>query len=169
LLEATKCAKITDVLSREYPGQACSAARTLELIGERWTLLVIRDVFAGNRRFDQMQRSLGIARNVLAARLQRLVEEGILEKRLYSHNPARHEYFLTEKGLDLWPILIALIGYGDKHLAGSEGPPQLILHKECGGQVNDRRICERCGKQLEVREARAVPGPGARAEAPVAA
>jgi DNA-binding HxlR family transcriptional regulator len=159
----------TVMLDRDYPNQNCSAARTLGLIGERWTLLVIRDVFAGNRRFDQMQRSLGVARNVLAARLGRLVEEGILEKRLYSLNPPRHEYFLTEKGLDLWPILVALVAYGDKHLAGPEGAPMVIVHKECGGRVNDRRICERCGTELEVREARAVPGPGAPVQEPAAA
>jgi DNA-binding HxlR family transcriptional regulator len=149
------------VLDRDYPGQNCSAARTLELIGERWTLLIVREVFAGHRRFDAMQRSLGVARNVLAARLERLVEEGILERRPYSESPPRHEYFLTGKGLDLWPILVALVAYGDRHFAGPEGPPLLIVHKECGGVVDDRRICRRCGKSLEVREARAVPGPGA--------
>jgi DNA-binding HxlR family transcriptional regulator len=153
------------MLARDYPGQNCSAARTLEVIGERWTLLVIREVFGRNRRFDQMQRSLGIARNVLAARLERLLEEGILEKRLYSLNPPRYEYFLTERGLDLWPILVALIGYGDKYFAGPDGPPTVIEHKGCGGRVNDRRICERCGQALEVRDARAVPGPGAIARA----
>jgi DNA-binding HxlR family transcriptional regulator len=153
------------VLSRDYPDQNCSMAAALELIGERWTLLVIRDVLAGNRRFEQMQRSLGVARNVLSARLQRLVDEDILERRPYSERPQRHEYFLTQKGLDLWPVLVALIGWGDRHLAGPDGPPMLILHKGCGGRVNDRRICERCDKPLEVREARAVPGPGARAGA----
>ena len=151
------------MLSRDYPDQNCSMAAALELIGERWTLLVIRDVLAGNRRFEQMQQSLGVARNVLSGRLQRLVDEDILERRPYSKRPQRHEYFLTEKGLDLWPVLVALIGWGDRHLAGPDGPPILIIHKGCGGRVDDRRICERCGKPLEVREARAVPGPGARA------
>jgi DNA-binding HxlR family transcriptional regulator len=151
------------MLDSDYPGQNCSAARTLEVIGERWTLLIIREVFSRSRRFEAMQRSLGIARNVLAARLQALQDEGILERRLYSHSPPRYEYFLTEKGLDLWPILVALLAFGDRHFAGPEGPPLLIVHKECGGRVNDRRICERCGKELEVREARAVPGPGAAA------
>jgi DNA-binding HxlR family transcriptional regulator len=145
------------MLARSYDGQDCSIARTLELIGERWTLLVIRDVFAGRRRFDQMQESLGVARNVLAARLARLVEEGILEKRPYQERPARFEYFLTEKGLDLWPVLVALVGWGDKHVYGPEGGPMRIVHKECGGTVNDRRICERCGAELGVRDARAVP------------
>ncbi len=98
LRNATKCAKITgEMLGREY-GQNCSAARTLELIGERWTMLVIRDVFSGRRRFDQIQESLGVARNVLSTRLQLLVDEGILEKRAYQEKPERHEYFLTDEG-----------------------------------------------------------------------
>lgn len=154
------------MLLRDYQGQDCSIAATLELIGERWTLLVIRDVFLGNRRFDEIQRSLGVARNVLSSRLQRLLDEGILEKRRYQQRPQRFEYFLTEKGLDLWPVLIAMIGWGDRHLAGAEGPAITIVHKGCGGEVNDRRICESCGEWLGVREARAVrvrePEPAAR-------
>jgi DNA-binding HxlR family transcriptional regulator len=152
------------MLRNDYPQQNCSAAATLELIGERWTLLIIRDVLSGARRFDQMQRSLGVARNVLAARLERLVEAGILERRPYSMNPPRDEYFLTEKGLDLWPVLVSLISWGDKH-AAPDGPPVMIVHKECGGRMNDRRICERCGQELTVRDARGVPGPGAVAQA----
>jgi DNA-binding HxlR family transcriptional regulator len=161
LHDKTNCAKITLVLRSDYPGQNCSAARALELVGERWTLLILRDVLSGARRFDQIQRSLGVARNVLAARLERLVEEGILERRQYSSHPPRDEYFLTEKGLDLWPVLVALISWGDKHAASPAGPPTLIVHKGCGGRMNDRRICERCGEELGVRDARAVPGPGA--------
>jgi DNA-binding HxlR family transcriptional regulator len=158
------------MLGREYADQDCSIARTLELLGERWTLLVIRDVFSGKRRFAEIQSSLGVARNVLTARLHRLVEEGILEKRPYQERPLRYEYFLTAKGLDLWPTLIAMLAWGDRHLAGPEGPPMLVVHKGCGGRVDDRRVCERCGKPLEAREARAVPGPGAaQAEAAKAA
>jgi DNA-binding HxlR family transcriptional regulator len=157
LHHARECAKITLVLGKDYRGQNCSVAATLELIGERWTLLVLRDVFSGRRRFDQIQRTNGIATNVLTARLQRLVDEGILERRPYSWRPPRYEYFLTDKGLDLWPVLIALMGWGDRHLRGSEGPPVEVLHKgDCGGRVNDRGICETCGKVLSAREARAV-------------
>jgi DNA-binding HxlR family transcriptional regulator len=144
------------MLLRDYKGQDCSIAGSLELIGERWTLLVIRDIWLGRRRFGQIQESLGVARNVLSSRLQRLLDEGIVEKRIYSERPERHEYFLTEKGLDLWPVMIALISWGDRHVAGPDGPAVAIVHKECGGDVNDRRICERCGEQLEVRDARAV-------------
>src|SRR5215203_6730394 len=114
LLDATLCAKITFVLRNDYPDQICSIARSLEVIGERWTLLIVRDVMNGRRRFDELQKGLGIARNTLAARLQRLVDEDILERRAYKRNPTRHEYFLTEKGLDLWPALIALLAWGDR-------------------------------------------------------
>lgn len=143
------------MLARDYDLD-CSIARTLEIVGERWSLLVIRDVFLGNRRFDQIQESLGIARNVLSSRLQRLIDEDILERRVYQRNPERHEYFLTEKGLDLWPVLVAMIGFGDKHLTPAGREPVRIEHKGCGGAVNDRRICERCGAELGVRDARAV-------------
>ena len=120
------------MLGREYD-QVCSIARTLEVLGERWTLLIIRDVFNRRRRFDQIQENLGIARNVLSARLARLVEEGILEKRRYQERPPRYEYFLTEKGLDLWPVMVSLLHWGDRHLADGTGPPMLIRHKACGG------------------------------------
>ncbi len=149
------------MLRRDYPGQACSLAKSLEVIGERWSLLIVRDVMAGNRRFSGIQSSLGIARNVLAARLQRLVDEEILERRAYQESPPRHEYFLTEKGLDLWPALLALMHWGDRHSAGPDGPPVLVVHKECGGAVTDRGICEACGAVLTACDAKAVPGPGA--------
>ncbi len=150
------------MLNREYD-QVCSVARTLEVLGERWTLLVIRDVFNGRRRFDQIQENLGIARNVLTSRLARLVEEGILEKRRYQERPPRHEYFLTDKGLELWPVLISVMHWGDRHLSDA-GPPMLIRHKDCGGLVDERGICESCGERLEARGAYAEHGPGAAAE-----
>jgi DNA-binding HxlR family transcriptional regulator len=156
------------VLGRDYPDQLCSIANSLEVIGERWSLLIVRDVFNGNRRFGEMQSSLGVARNVLSARLQRLVDEDILERRQYQDSPVRYEYFLTEKGLDLWPALISLLGWGDRHSAGPEGPPKLIVHKVCGGAVSDRGICESCGQVLHARDAIQIPGPG-RAAALVAA
>src|SRR5690348_3680035 len=103
------------MLRRDYPDQLCSIAKSLEVIGERWSLLIVRDVFNGHRRFGEIQASLGVARNVLAARLQRLVDEDILERRQYQASPPRHEYSLTEKGLDLWPTLIALLSWGDRY------------------------------------------------------
>lgn len=153
------------VLGRDYPGQVCSIAKSLEVIGERWSLLIVRDVMTGNRRFGEIQRSLGVARNVLSARLQRLVDEGILERRAYQESPPRHEYFLTEKGLDLWPALIALLAWGDRHSPTPGGPPMIVIHKRCGEPVTDRGICERCGEVLHARDARAVPGPGLSARA----
>jgi DNA-binding HxlR family transcriptional regulator len=148
------------VLRRDYPDQLCSIAKSLEVIGERWSLLIVRDVFNGHRRFGEIQTSLGVARNVLAARLQKLVEEEILERRMYQESPPRHEYFLTEKGLGLWPTLIALLNWGDRYSPTPGGPPKVILHKVCGGQVSERGICESCGEVLTARDAVQVPGPG---------
>jgi DNA-binding HxlR family transcriptional regulator len=104
------------VLKRDYAGQDCSIARALEVVGERWTLLIVRDAFLGLRRFDEFQESLGIARNVLASRLARLVEEGILERVRYSERPERFEYRLTPKGRDLHVALAALRQWGDAYL-----------------------------------------------------
>jgi DNA-binding HxlR family transcriptional regulator len=142
------------MLKNTYEGQACSIARSLELIGERWTLLIVRDVFRGLRRFDEMQESLGIARNVLANRLDRLVEEGIFEKRRYQEHPPRCEYFLTEKGIDLWPVLVSLIKWGDKHESlGFDGlPPVIIRHRDCTGEIDDHFICGKCGERVWARQ-----------------
>ena len=143
------------MLKNTYEGQVCSIARSLELIGERWTLLIVRDIFRGMRRFDDIQKSLGVARNVLTNRLDRLVEEEILEKRQYQERPPRYEYFLTEKGIDLWPVLVSLIKWGDKHEAGAfDGlPPAAVLHKNCGGEIDDHFICEACGARTWARDA----------------
>jgi DNA-binding HxlR family transcriptional regulator len=154
-------AKLSRMLGNDYKGLNCSVARTLELVGERWSILVLRDVFLGLRRFDEMQRDLGLARNVLAARLDRLVSEGILEKVPYQQRPARHEYRLTEKGLDLWPVIVELMQWGDRYAAPAAGPPIVIRHKDCGGVLGERRICTRCGQPLGVRDVRGEAGPGA--------
>jgi DNA-binding HxlR family transcriptional regulator len=152
------------MLNKDYAGQNCSIAGTLEVIGERWTLLILRDAFHRVRRFEDFQRRLGIARNVLSNRLQTLVDAGILERRLYQEHPARYEYRLTEKGIDLWPVLMALVHWGDKYLA-ENGPPVLIEHRDCGGAVNDHLMCERCGKALTARDTVPREGPGRRAAA----
>jgi len=149
------------MLGSDYSDQNCSIARALELVGERWTILVLRDVFLGRRRFDQIQQSLGVARNVLAARLDRLVAEEILEKVPYQERPLRHEYRLTPKGVDLWPVTVELLRWGDRYAAPDAGPPVVLRHKDCGGVLGERRICTRCGKPLEARDVRAEPGPGA--------
>ena len=122
------------MLGRTYESQTCSVARTLELVGERWTLLIIRDAFLGVRRFGDFAERLGIARNVLQDRLERLVEAGVLTKVPYQERPLRHEYRLTDMGRDLWPSIVALLQFGDKHLAPAAGPPMLLLHRDCGGE-----------------------------------
>jgi DNA-binding HxlR family transcriptional regulator len=155
------------MLGNDYNEQVCSIAGALEVVGERWSLLIVRDVFLGLRRFDQMQANLHIARNVLQSRLTRLVEEGVLERRLYQERPPRHEYRLTEKGLDLWPTVVALMQWGDRYAAPAAGPPVLLEHRGCGGAVDEHRICARCGARLTVREARAQPGPGASQDHPL--
>ena len=121
------------MLKRDYEGQDCSIARTLEIVGERWTLLIVRDAFLGLRRFDEFQASLGIARNVLSDRLNRLVEAGILERVRYSRRPARYEYRLTRKGRELNVALAGLRQWGDKHL--SEKPPHVLRRKSDGKPV----------------------------------
>jgi DNA-binding HxlR family transcriptional regulator len=132
------------VLRRTYDNQNCSIARALETIGERWTLLILRDAFLGTRRFDDFQRSLGIARNVLAVRLKRLTEQGLLERSRYQERPERYEYRLTDKGADLWPVLFTLMRFGDKH--SFEGmPPTVVEHGDCGARIDDHMCCPACG------------------------
>jgi DNA-binding HxlR family transcriptional regulator len=145
------------MLKRGYEGQNCSIARTLEIVGERWTLLIIRDVFLGLRRFDQLQESLGVARNVLTDRLNRLVEEGILERVQYSERPPRFEYRLTKTGRELNVALTALRQWGDAHL--SEKPPRLLR------RLGDRKpvvaaLVPRSADVLRPDEVELVPGPG---------
>ncbi len=153
------------MLGNQYETQVCSIARALEVVGERWSLLVIRDAFLGVRRFDDFQRDLGIARNVLQSRLERLVEEGILERRLYQERPPRYEYTLTGKGIDLWPVIFGLMKWGDRY-AYPDGPPVVLEHRGCGGAVDGHRICIKCGCPLEARDVRPRPGPGATSDAP---
>lgn len=148
------------MLHNDYDSQVCSIAGALEVVGERWSLLIVRDVFLGLRRFDELQANLGIARNVLHTRLVRLVDEGVLEKRLYTDHPPRYEYHLTDKGLDLWPTLVALMYWGDSYAAPAAGPPVLLAHRGCGGSVDSHRICTACGARLSVRDVLAQPGPG---------
>jgi len=150
------------MLKRTYEDQHCPIAASLERVGERWSLLIIRDVFFGLHRFDELQNDLGIARNVLRDRLTLLVDEGILVKRRYQERPERFEYKLTEKGTDLWPVLHALMSWGDKHAPLPDGPPTVVAHRGCGGVLDERRICDRCGELvLDVHDVQAQPGPGA--------
>jgi DNA-binding HxlR family transcriptional regulator len=149
------------MLGNDYKSQTCSIAGALEVVGERWSLLIVRDVFLGLRRFDQIQADLGIARNVLQSRLERLLAQGVLERSLYQERPARYEYRLTEKGIDLWPIVVSLMQWGDRHTPPAGGPGVVLEHRGCGGAVDEHRICEQCGKPMGARDVRALPGPGA--------
>ena len=156
------------MLNRTYDGQVCSIARTLEVLGERWTLLIVRDALLGLRRFDEFQHSLGIARNVLTDRLKRLVDAGVLERVEYQRRPPRFEYRLTAVGLELCTPVVGLMHWGDRHLAGPDGPPRLTRHQSCGGQLHAQLLCEQCGEAVSGTELDLPPGPGLRAH-PVAA
>jgi len=145
------------VLKRDYDGQNCSIARALEIVGERWTLLIVRDAFLGRRRFDEFQESLGISRNVLTERLGRLVDEGILERVRYQERPERYEYRLTTKGRDLHLALTGLRQWGDAYL--SEKPPTLLRTKADRTPVVAALIPQGQA-HLEVDEVELVPGPG---------
>jgi DNA-binding HxlR family transcriptional regulator len=157
------------MLGNDYDSQVCSIAGTLEVVGERWSLLIVRNVFLGLRRFDEIQENLGIARNVLQTRLTRLIDYGVLEKQLYRERPPRYEYRLTQKGIDLWPTIVTLMQWGDRYAAPAAGPPVLLEHRDCGGAVDEHRVCERCGAKLDARDVRATPGPGATPEHPLVA
>lgn len=141
--------------------EVCSVAGTLEIIGERWTLLVLREAFLGTRRFDDIQRNVGCARNILADRLRTLVANGILERRPYQDRPPRSEYRLTAKGLDLYPIIVSLMQWGDRYLCAERGPAIVLEHKECGHEVTPELVCPHCGEPAHARAMRARPGPGA--------
>ncbi|HVC06906.1 MAG TPA: helix-turn-helix domain-containing protein [Solirubrobacterales bacterium] len=139
----------------------CSVARPLAFLGERWSLLVVRDLFLGHRRFDQIQESLGVASNVLSQRLATLVEEGIVERQRYSEHPERFEYRLTEKGRDLQPVLLALLRWGDRYTADLKGPPLETVHAACGQVFHMVPTCSECGGELDSRHVHSQPGPGA--------
>lgn len=147
------------MLHREYDTQVCSIARALEVVGERWTLLLVRSVLLGVRRFDELQAHTGVTRSVLTSRLRRLADEGVLERRPYQERPTRYEYRLTDKGLALWPVIEHLRQWGDEHYPEPEGPPVEVVHRDCGGSPDAHLVCDRCGTELGARDVRAVPGP----------
>jgi DNA-binding HxlR family transcriptional regulator len=125
----------------------CSIAGTLEVIGDRWTMLILRDAFRGVRRFDEFQRDLGIARNLLTDRLAKLVEHDVMEKQLYQEHPPRYEYRLTQRGVDLSPALVALMRWGDRWLADGE-PPVSLIHDRCGNPLDQAFVCWTCDQTI---------------------
>ena len=139
----------------------CSIAQSLEIVGEWWTLLILRDAFLGIRRFDDFVERLGISRNVLTNRLETLVEAGVLERRVYDDARGRYDYVLTEKGRALWPVMTALRQWGDEWILGAGNEPVLLEHRDCGHHTTARMTCDVCGATLDSRSIRVVPGPGA--------
>lgn len=146
---------------RPFADQNCSVARALELVGERWTLLVMREILLGHRRFAEIKRNTRIAPNILSDRLALLVEQGIVKRRLYSEHPESYEYVPTRKGLDLNPVIIALLQWGDKYAAPAAGPPRVPVHTVCGHDADPRMHCSHCGEQIGPAELAIRPGPGA--------
>lgn len=150
------------MLGKTYDSQVCSIARSLEVIGERWSLLIVRDaLFGGATRYNHFQRSLGVATNVLKTRLDSLVESGIMRRHRYSEQPDLYEYLLTDKGRALAPALVALTEWGDEWATDGE-PPIRYVHSVCGAGIAPRTVCAHCGEVSEPGEIQAIPGPGLR-------
>ena len=145
------------MLGRTYETQDCSAARALEIVGERWSLMIVRHaIFRGVTRFGDFQRSLGIAKNVMSARLDQFVADGLMERRPHEGGSAYQEYVLTRKGRELQPVIVALTQWGDRWAA--PGPPPVILeHAGCGGEIHQHAICDECGEWLELEQVKAHP------------
>ena len=144
----------------DFADMTCSIARTFDLAGEPWTPLILRDVYLGITRFDEMQRDLGISRKVLAGRLDRLVEHGVLERRTYSERPPRHDYVLTDKGGELVDVLLAAVAWGDRWEAGDAGPPVRIRHRDCGEITHAELHCAECGEPMTHADIEVLAGPG---------
>ena len=145
---------------KSFSDMHCSVAQCLEVVGEWWSMLLVRDAFLGVTRFDGFQQRLGISRNILDQRLSRLVRTGVLAKIPYSEHPPRFDYRLTDKGRDLWPILSTMRQWGDQY-AAPDGPPMLVTHKACGQVAAAVLTCSACGVPIGPRDVRAARGPGA--------
>jgi DNA-binding HxlR family transcriptional regulator len=145
---------------KSFVDMHCSVAQCLEVVGEWWSILIVRDALLGVSRFDHFHRRLGISRNILAHRLDRLVETGVMARVPYSERPLRFEYQLTEKGTDLWPVLTAMRQWGDRH-AAPDGPPLLLRHVGCGKVAEPVLTCSSCGESVGADAMDPLPGPGA--------
>ena len=145
----------------ELAQEPCSVARSVAVIGDRWTLMILRDCFLGVRRFEAFQERLGISRTIIADRLKHLTQEGVLRRVPYQENPTRYEYRLTDKGLDLHPVIMAVVHWGDRHYAGDAGPPLLHRHKACGCDFHPVQTCSECGEPLDARAVETRPGASA--------
>src|ERR1019366_7206888 len=144
---------------KSFADMECSIAQCLEIVGEWWSMLLVRDAFLGVTRFDALQRRLGISRNILRQRLTWLVEAGFFVREPYSEHPPRYDYRLTDKGRDLWPVLTAMRQWGD-HYSAPSGPPPVVTHKGCGSSADAVLGCGSCGERVGPRDVRAAAGPG---------
>lgn len=145
---------------KEIDTQICSVARALAIFGDRWTLLIVRDSFMRIRRFSDFQKSLSITKHRLSDRLNRLVENGILRKELYDERRSRYEYRLTQKGLDLYPVMMSVIQWGDKWEADQDGSPLTFTHATCGHTIDPKLVCNHCHEEILAKEITPSPGPG---------
>ena len=150
---------------RDIGEETCSVARALSVVGDRWTMLVLREAFLGTRRFEDFQKHTRAARNLLSDRLEKLVEHGVLERRPYQEKPTRHEYRLTEKGLDLYTVMMALVRWGDRWLDDGRGRPIEHRHKRCGHVMHMEAVCSECGERLDPRAVEVSLGPALRSDA----
>ena len=139
--------------------EADSVGRALGLIGDHWTLMILREALFGVRRYGQLARNLGIPRPTLSARLRSMVDSGLLERVLYASDPDRYEYRLTEAGRDLFPAAVLLMRWGDKYLAGPDGPPLVLRHHDCGELADPALVCSNCGKAISAHNVTPEPGP----------
>jgi DNA-binding HxlR family transcriptional regulator len=155
---------LADDLSHRFEAESVGSA--LGLVGERWTLLILRETFFGVRRFGQLARNLNIPRPTLSSRLRTLVDAGVLERVLYTSDPDRHEYRLTNAGRDLFSAIVALMRWGDAHLPGPKGPPIVLRHNVCGEIADPRLTCHHCGGEIDARNVTPEPGPGFRERLP---
>ncbi len=149
-------------LSHRFTGE--SVGRALELVGERWTLLILRESFFGVQRFGQLARNLNIPRPTLSSRLRMLVDAGLLDRVPYSQDPERHEYRLTDAGRELFGAIVVLMQWGDHHLPTPDGPPIVLRHNICGETIDPRLICAHCGDEITARNVTPEAGPGFRAD-----
>lgn len=148
-----------------FGDMTCSIARTLEVIGEGWAPLILRDVFVGINRFDQLQADLGISRKVLAERLKHLVQHEVLERQAYASRPERFEYVLTPRGRELVQVLMVMVRWGDRWLAGEAGPPVLYRHHTCGELAHAELRCSHCGESIGPDSIDVLDGPGSEVRA----
>lgn len=145
--------------------EPCSLARTVAVIGDRWSLLILRECFLRVRRFEGFQSRLGITRHLLADRLKKFVRYGVLRRVRYQESPARYEYILTQRGLDLYPVMMSIVHWGDTHMVDERGRPLLHQHKNCGKMFDPVLVCSECGEPLHAKEVHVHSGPGAPASA----